>query len=80
MGEAIFAGDTTIAGIAIFCVVLGLIFAWNRKPFTSLLLSIPLAFIFSTLGIIGGDFMIIMIFIAVLGMATTAKGVLTRDD
>lgn len=80
VGESIFSGDTTLAGIAIFAVVIGMIFAWNKNAFTSLLLVMPIALIFTTLGVIGGDFMILMIIIAVLGLAVTAKGALTRSD
>lgn len=74
MADTFFDGSTAIAGILMYAVVLMLVFVFLKKNlFTALLVSLPLTLVFSMLGIIGTDMMVLMIIIAALGLAMTAQ-------
>lgn len=73
VGNEFFNGSAEIAGLAIFSVVLGLLFAMTRDVFQTLILSLPITFIFSTFGFLPNDLVILLIIVAVLGLAMSAK-------
>lgn len=73
LAENFFAGNTVIAGLVIFVAVLMVIFSISKNLLASFLIALPVILIFSTLGIISGDMMILLIIITVLGLAITAK-------
>lgn len=73
LAENFFAGNTVIAGLVIFVVVLMVIFSISKNLLASFLIALPVILIFSTLGIISGDMMILLIIVTVLGLAITAK-------
>lgn len=68
-----FSGSLDIAGLAIFSVVMGLLFALTRDVFQTLILSLPVTFIFSSFGFLPNDLVILLIIVAVLGLAMSAK-------
>lgn len=74
LGDTIFAGDAGMAGVAVFAVTLAVVFVlMKRNVFGSLLIAIPTAFVYSGLGILATDMMVILIVVCVLGLATVSK-------
>lgn len=76
LAEYLFGGNATIAGLVMLAVVMGVIFSISRNLMTSLLIALPVILIFSTLNVITGDMMILLIIVTVLGLAATAKSTL----
>lgn len=66
-------GNVDIAGMLIFTMVLGLIFVFVRRLAAALIISMPLAFIFSTMGIVSQNMMILLVIVAILGLAFTSR-------
>lgn len=73
VGAEFFGGSIELAGLAIFSIVLGLLFAMTRDVFQTLILSLPVTFIFSTFGFLPNDLVILLIIVAVLGLAMSAR-------
>ena len=73
MLSGLFDGNTDIAGIVIYAIILMIIFLLIREPLPVLVISIPMTLIFTALGIVGTDFMILLIIIATLGLALIAR-------
>ena len=74
-----FAGNTDIAGMVIFTICLAVVFVFVKKVFAALIISMPMAFIFSTLGIVSQELMILLVIIAVLGLAFTSRKIWSDD-
>ena len=66
-------GSTAIAGIVMYAFALIVIFAISRNAVNTLLISLPVTLIFSMLGILTADLMILMIIITVLGLAYVTR-------
>ncbi len=66
-------GDVAIAGILIYIAALIVIFALSRNVMNTLLISLPVTLVFSMLGILSTDVMLLMIIVTVLGLAYTAR-------
>lgn len=62
-----------------FTVVMLLIFTLVRNLQTVMLLMLPVTLIFSILGILTTDMTILLIIVAVLGLASTARNVWRRS-
>lgn len=77
LADTLFSGNTTIAGLIMFAFVIGVLFALVKNITAVLLIALPILLVFSTMGIIGGDMMIILIIITVLGLAMSARGILS---
>lgn len=74
LADALFAGNSTVAGLVIFAVTLAIIFVvLNKNVFASLVIAIPVAFIYSLLGLLSTDMLLLLIVICVLGLATVGK-------
>lgn len=74
LADSMFAGNGAVAGVVIFAVVMAVIFMlMKRNVFGSLAMTIPVAFVFTLLGILSVDLAMILIVICVLGLAMTAK-------
>lgn len=74
LAGSLFEGDAAVAGIVILAVTLLVLFAvFKKNHFASLLTAIPVTFVYSMLGVVSADMMIIMIVICVLGLATVSK-------
>lgn len=72
-------GNTDIAGMLIFTVCLALVFIFVKRINAALIISLPLSFIFSTLGIVSQELMILLVIVAVLGLAVSSKKALGDD-
>lgn len=70
-----FDGDMQIAGMCMYVLVLVAIFALSRKTSQTLIISIPVTLIFSVLGVLSVDLMVLLIIMTVLGLAFTARNV-----
>lgn len=74
IANSLFSGDMMIAGIIMYVGVLALVFSIFYKSFhVAIIISIPLTLVFSLLGILSTDAMVLMIVIAVLILAMGAK-------
>lgn len=73
IATSFFGDDMVLAGLVMFVVVLMLIFAITKNIFQSLLIGMAVTMIFSYMGIITGDLMILLIIVCVLGLAMSAK-------
>lgn len=74
LADALFAGNGTAAGLVIFAITLAIIFVvLNQNIFASLVIAIPVAFIYSLLGLLSTDMLLLLIVICVLGLATIGK-------
>ena len=49
LANSFFSGNTDIAGMVIFTIALAIVFIFVKKVFAALVISLPLAFIFSSL-------------------------------
>lgn len=77
IADTFFGGNTTIAGLIMFTVVLVILFALIKNLTATLITSLPITLIFSSMGIISGDMMILIIIITVLGLAMVSRGVMS---
>lgn len=68
-------GNTEIAGMLIFTMCLAIVFVFVRKAFAALVISLPMSFIFSTLGIVSQEMMVLLIIVAVLGLAFVSRNI-----
>lgn len=75
MAQSFFDGNLAIAGIIIFAAVLCLVFALTRNTTYALIISLPVTLIFSMLGILTTDLMILLIIVTVLGLAYTTRDI-----
>lgn len=74
LGSSLFGGDAMIAGLVIFAVTLAILFVVLQKNlFASLLVAIPVTFIYSAIGVLSADLMVIMIIVCVLGLTAVGK-------
>lgn len=75
MAAAFLDGNLGIAGIIIYAVVLMVLFGLTRNTTQTLVISLPVTLIFSYLGILTNDVMILMILVTVLGLAFTTRDI-----
>lgn len=68
-----FDGDMQLAGICMYILVLVAIFALTRKTTQTLIIGLPVTLVFSILGVLSTDLMILLIIVSVLGLAATAQ-------
>ena len=74
LAGSLFGGDASIAGIVIFIVTLAVVFVLMKKNiFASLVLAIPVAFVYSAMGVLSTDMLVVLIVVCVLGLATVSK-------
>ena len=72
-------GNTEIAGMIIFTICLAIVFIFVKKVFAALIISMPMSYIFFTLGIVSQEMMILLIIVAVLGLAFTSRKIWSDD-
>lgn len=75
IGTSFFEGDVSIAGMCMYVVVLLIVFALTRKTQQTLIISIPVTLIFSAIGVLPTDLVILLILVTVLALAFTARNV-----
>ena len=73
ISSSFFNDDLVLAGLVMFVIVLMLIFVITKNVFQSLLIGMAVTMIFSYMGVLTGDLMILLIIVCVLGLAMTAK-------
>lgn len=73
LADGFLDGNMAIAGIIMYALALIAIFALSRNIFHTLLISLPVTLVFSMLGVLSSDLMILMIIVTVLGLAYTAR-------
>lgn len=74
LADGLFSGNDVVAGLMIFIVTLAVIFVLLKQNiFASLVVAIPVAFVYSLLGLLGSDMLLLLIVICVLGLATVGK-------
>lgn len=74
VGISFFNGSTDQAGLVIYALLIAGIFGVTRNVFQSLVLALPVTFLFSVLNLLPQDMVILLIIVVVLGLAMTAKG------
>lgn len=76
LADYFFEGADVIAGIVIYVVILAIIFVLSKRNMTTaLIIGLPVTFIFSLMGILTNDMMILMIIVSVLGLAYTTRDI-----
>lgn len=78
LAGSFFDGSLTIAGLCIFAVVLLVVFKLTKNILHSLIVGIPVILIFASYGIIGGDALMILIILIVLGLALSVGKIVDR--
>lgn len=75
-----FNGSITTAGLVLYILIMSSFFAFTRNVFQTLVIAIPLTFIFSGagLGLLPTDLVLILCVILVLGLAVTSKRFMTK--
>jgi hypothetical protein len=75
VSTSFFDGNLEIAGIVIYIGVLIAIFAITRKTVQTLVISIPATLLFSMVGVLSVDLMILLLVVTVLALAFSATKV-----
>jgi len=73
LGDTFFNGDMSLAGLGLFAFALVLVFVLTKNVFQSLVIGLVFTGIFSFMGIVTSDMMILLIIVIVLGLAMTAR-------
>lgn len=73
LGETFFNGDVSLAGLGLFAFAIVIIFVLTKNVFQSLVIGLIVTGIFSYMGVITSDMMILLIIVIVLGLAMTAR-------
>lgn len=66
-------GNTEIAGMLIFTICLAIVFIFVKRVVAALIVSMPMSYIFFTLGIVSQEMMVLLIIVAILGLAFTSR-------
>lgn len=74
LGDTFFNGDLTLAGLGLFAFAIVIVFTLTKNVFQSLIIGLIITGIFSFMGILTADMMVLLIIVIVLGLAMTAKG------
>lgn len=75
LGEGFFNGDSGIAGMAVFTVIMAVVFAmFGRKGFlVPFAIMLPLTLIFTSLRVLPDTMSILLVVVSVVGLAHEAK-------
>lgn len=73
IADAFFGGNLTIAGIVMYSAVMLLVFVLLKDKQTAMIISIPVTFIFSILGIVDTNLMLLLLIVAVFGLALQSR-------
>lgn len=75
VADSFLGGNLSIAGMAIFFIVMLAVFVLIKDKQSAMILMIPLTLIFSVLGILDTNLTVILIVIAVVSIAMKARKV-----
>lgn len=73
IADNFFSGNLSIAGIIMYSAVLLLIFILLKDKHTALILAIPLTFVFSVLGVLDTNLMLLLLIVAIFGLALQSR-------
>lgn len=75
VGDSFFEGSVLLAGLVILTIVLALVYVFTKSAFAMLLISIPVTLVFSYMRVIPDEITIILLLVAVVGLAMSSKRV-----
>lgn len=75
-----FDGSMVVAGMAMYIVVLVLLFLVARNLVAVMLISLPVTLIFASMNILSGDLLIVLILVTVIGLGLCARGIIMGRD
>lgn len=80
LANGFFNGDVAIAGMCIFGVVMALVFTMfgKKSMLAAFGVMLPLTVMFNTMGVLADALTILLVLIAILGLAITSKKELTQ--
>ena len=73
VGNVLFDGNAGIAGVVLFAIILGILFAIIREPLPVVLLGIPIMGVFTLLGLLDMNMVILLIIVTAVGLALIAR-------
>lgn len=73
IADEFFGGNLAIAGIVMYSAVMLLVFVLLKDKQTAMIISIPVTFIFSILGIVDTNLMLLLLIVAVFGLALQSR-------
>ena len=79
IADSFFGGSDVLAGLVMLGAVLGVILSLFKNKYAALIVGIPVILIFSILGVLSVDLVILLIIIVVLGLAFAARDASWRD-
>ena len=68
-----FGGSTVIGGMIVLTVILGVVMAFSKSAFTTLIVAMPVTLVFSYLRLLPDELVLVMLVVMVLGLAYTGK-------
>lgn len=74
IAQTFFGGSMEIAGIVVYSLVIMIVLAITKRAFVTLVVSLPVTFVFSYMGFLPTELMILLIIVAVIGMAYSSRG------
>lgn len=77
VGDSFFEGSVLLAGLVILTIVLALVYVFTKSAFAMLLISMPVTLVFSYMRVIPDEITIILLLVAVVGLAMSSKKVFT---
>lgn len=78
VADSFFGGDLQLAGLVMFSMALAIMFSISKNAFVTLVLAMPVTFVFSSMGLLADDMLIILIIVIVLGLAYTGRNIWSR--
>ena len=78
VADSFFGGDLQLAGLVMFSMALAIMFSNSKNAFATLVLAMPVTFVFSSMGLLADDMLIILIIVIVLGLAYTGRNIWSR--
>lgn len=78
VADSFFGGSIELAGLVLFSMALAVMLALTKNAFATLILAMPITFVFSTMGFVSDEMMIILIIVIVLGLAYSGRNIWSR--
>ena len=75
VGDSFFNGSVLLGGLVILTIVLALVYVFTKSAFAMLLISMPVTLVFSYMRVIPDEITIILLLVAVVGLAMSSKRV-----
>lgn len=75
-----FGGSVTVAGLVLYILIMSCFFAFTRNVFQTMVIALPLTFLFSGagLGLLPTDLVLLLCIILVLGLALSSRKYMTK--